>query len=132
MAQQNKDTRLVPLRLLIFLLQEDYGKAESEASKGRGWALVCSNGSSVVGKDSGATEPALSPPLVPDTRLSTCFPTSSAFPFLQLPSPFLRLKHQAPHSYPYLPLALKIYPYCSCLETVSPWVLIELLFVLSH
>lgn len=31
------------------------------------WALVWSNGSSVVGKDSGATEPSLSPPLGPDT-----------------------------------------------------------------
>lgn len=36
MVQQNKGaTRLVPLSLLIFLLQEDYSKAESEASKGR-------------------------------------------------------------------------------------------------
>lgn len=47
-AQQNKGaiaTRLVPLRLLIFLLQEDYSKAESEASKGRGvWALLWSIG----------------------------------------------------------------------------------------
>lgn len=120
-------------RAACHLKLEDYSKAESEASKGRGvWALVRSNGFSVVGKDSGTTEPSLSPPLVPDTRLSTCFPTSSAFPFLQLPSPFLRLKHRAPHSYPYLPLALKIYPYCSCLETVASWVLIELLFVLSH
>lgn len=87
----------------------------------------------MVGKDSGATEPSLSPPLVPVTRLSACFPTSPAFPFLQLPSPFLRLKHRAPHSYPYPPLALKIYPSCSCLETVvASWGLIELLFVLSH
>lgn len=45
-----------PLRLLIFLLQEDYDKAETEASKGRGmWALMWSCGASLVGKDSGST-----------------------------------------------------------------------------
>lgn len=123
-----------PLRPLCLLLQEDYDKAETEASKGRVLpALVGSCGASMVGKDPGATAPSQSPFLSPLKHICLLsFPLPRVSPFLQLLSPFLRLECWAPHSSPHLPLALEIFPSCSCLETEASWVLTELPFLLSH
>lgn len=80
------------LRLLFFLSQEDYDKAETEASKGRERAPC-----GAVRLPCRAGRLGLRPHLLRLLPLKhTCilsFPLPRAFPFLQLPSPFLRLKY---------------------------------------
>lgn len=91
-----------PLRPVFFLLQEDYDKAESEASKGRGmWALVGSSGASVVGKDSGTTAPSLSlTPFIPATYLPSFFPTSLGISFSAATLTFSEAEVLSPTSVP--------------------------------
>lgn len=95
--ETNSAAQLVPrkedeqaARLLFFLLQEDYNKAEAEASKGRECAQCGAVGLLWWARILGPLHHHVLL-LPPETRLPS-FPLPRAFPFLQLPSPFPRLK----------------------------------------
>lgn len=91
---------------------------------------VRSCGASAVGTGSGSTAPSHSPPSPWHTP--AFFPTSSGISFSAAALTFSEAEALSPTSVPHLPLALKIFPSCSGLETVAARALTELPFVLSH